>query len=53
LQTIERAPDTDFRNNVNLLILMRGTKFHNFIIITIIVPASHDSGPEKEATFPE
>ena len=51
LQTIERAQDTDFRNNMNFVILIRDTKFHNFIILTTIVPVSHDSVAEKGASF--
>jgi hypothetical protein len=51
LQTIERAQDTDFRNNMNFVILMRDTKFHNFIILTIIMPASHDYVAEKGPYF--
>jgi hypothetical protein len=51
LQTIERAQDTDFRDNMNLVILMRDTKFHNFIILTIIMLASHDSVAETGSSF--
>jgi hypothetical protein len=51
LQTIERAQDTDFRGNLNFVILMRDTKFHNFIILTIIMLASHDSVAETGSSF--
>src|SRR5262249_54036580 len=51
LQTIERAQDTDFRDNMNFVILMRDTKFHNFIILTIIMLASHDSVAETGSSF--
>ena len=51
LQTIERAQDTDFRNNRNSAILTRDTKFHNFIILTIIMPKSHDSVAETGLSF--
>jgi carbamate kinase len=40
LQTIERTQDKDFRNNMNFVI--RAKKFHCFIILTTIVPVSHD-----------
>jgi len=36
---------------MNFVILMRDTKFHNFIILTIIMPASHDSVAEKRPYF--
>jgi len=50
-QTIERAQDSDFRDNMNSAILMRDTKFHNFIILTIIMRASHDSVAETGSSF--
>jgi len=53
LQTIERAQDTDLRNNTNSVILMRHTKFHNFIILTIIMLVSHDSVAQKGPIFPK
>jgi hypothetical protein len=53
LQTIERAQDTDFRDNMNFAILMHDTKFHNLIIITIIMPAAHDSVGETGSSFPK
>jgi hypothetical protein len=53
LQTIERAQDTDFRHNMNFVILMRDTKFHNFIILTIIMLGSHDSAAETGGIFPK
>jgi hypothetical protein len=51
LQTIERAQNTDFRDNVSFVILMRDTKFRNFIILTIIVLVSHDSVAETGSSF--
>jgi len=51
LQTIERAQDTDFRDNMNFAILMRDTKFHNFIIITMIMLAAHYSVGETGSIF--
>jgi hypothetical protein len=36
---------------MNFVILMRDTKFHNFIILTIIMLASHDSVAETGSSF--
>jgi hypothetical protein len=51
LQTIERAQDTDCRDNMNFVILVRDTKFRNFIIFTIIMLASHDAVAETGSSF--